>query len=82
MIQVPNRDSAITDSNGVPMSIFFGWMLSISKAIDLLNPIDGTGSPEGVVKAPQKSYFFDTVGEDLYFKTTNETLNTGWVQLT
>lgn len=82
MIQVPNRDSAITDLNGVPMSIFFGWMLSISKAIDLLNPIDGTGSPEGVVKAPQKSYFFDTVGEELYFKTTNETLDTGWVQLT
>lgn len=82
MIQLPNRDDPIADSNNVAMRIFFGWMQAVSEAIDAVTPIDGTGSPEGLVKAAQKRYYFDTVGQDLYFKTTDISLNTGWIQLT
>jgi hypothetical protein len=82
MIQLPNRDDPIADSNNIAMRIFFGWMQTVSEAVDAVTPTDGIGSPEGVVFAKQKRYYFDTVGEDLYFKTTNETLNTGWIQIT
>lgn len=81
MIQLPNRDFPISYS-GMPSDRFIGWMQEVTKAINLLTPIDGTGSPEGVLKAGQKSYYFDIAAQELYFKTTDSTLNTGWVLLT
>ena len=82
MIQNPNRDVPITDSRGIGQERIIGWIESVTKAINLLTPIDGAGSPEGVIKAAQKSYYFDTVAQELYFKTTDSTLNTGWILLT
>lgn len=82
MIQNPVRDFPISKKDGVAEDRFIGWIEEVTKAINLLTPIEGTGSPEGVLKARQKSYFFDTAAEELYFKTTNETLNTGWILLT
>ena len=82
MIQNPVRDFPIARQDGVAQDRFLGWVMEVTKAINLLTPIDGTGSPEGVVKAPQKAYFFDSTTLALYFKTTNETLDTGWVELT
>ena len=82
MIQNPVRDFPIAKPDGVAQDRFIGWIESVTAAINLLTPIDGTGSPEGVVYAPQKASFFDTVAEEEYIKTTNETSNTGWVQIT
>lgn len=82
MIQNPNRDFPISRKDGVPEDRFIGWIEEVTKAINLLTPIDGNGPPEGVLKAKQKSYYFDVAAQELYFKTTDETLNTGWVQLT
>lgn len=82
MIQNPSRDFPISDKNGIPMDRFIGWIEEVTKTINALTPIDGIGSPEGVLKARQKSYYFDTAAQELYFKTTDETLNTGWVLLT
>lgn len=78
----PNRDFPIAKKDLTGEDIFTGWVESVTRALNFLEPIDGAGSPEGVVKAPQKKYYFDTVYGDLYFKTTDATLNTGWVLLT
>lgn len=82
MITPPNRDWPLVRKDMTGEDIFTGWADSVTRALNFLEPIDGTGSPEGVVKAPQKKYYFDTAAGDLYFKTTDATLNTGWVQLT
>lgn len=82
MIQNPNRDFPISRKDGVPEDRFIGWIDSVTRALNFLEPLEGTGSPEGVVKAKQKKYYFDTSAGDLYFKTTDETLDTGWVHLT
>ncbi len=79
MIQQPSRDFPISRPDGIAQDQFQGWIDSVTEA---LNMLDGAGSPEGVVYAAQKKYYFDTVGANLWFKTTNESLNTGWKQLT
>lgn len=78
----PNRDNPIVRKDMVGEDVFNGWIDSVTRALNFLEPLEGTGSPEGVFKAPQKKYYFDTAAGDLYFKTTDATLNTGWVQLT
>lgn len=82
MIIQPPRDFPIVRKDDAGEDIFNGWIESVTRALNFLEPIDGTGSPEGVVKAPQKKYYFDTAAGELYFKTTDSTLDTGWVQLT
>lgn len=81
MIQNPHRDFPIVDERLLADPRFQGWVQSVTDMLNLLEPINGSGSPEGVLKKKQKQYYFDTVGAQLWFKTTNETLNTGWVQL-
>ena len=82
MIIQPPRDWPIARKDMTGEDAFNGWIDSVTRAINFLEPIDGSGSPEGVVKAPQKKYYFDTAGGELWFKTTDSTLDTGWVQLT
>lgn len=82
MIIQPPRDFPIVRKDSTGEDIFNGWIESVTRALNFLEPIEGTVSPEGVVKAPQKKYYFDTAAGELYFKTTDETLDTGWVQLT
>lgn len=82
MIINPSRDFPIARSDFTSEAQFTGWIESVTKALNFLEPMEGTGSPESVVKAPQKKYYFDTAAGELYFKTTNETFDTGWVQLT
>lgn len=40
-----------------------------------------TGSPEGVVKAPAGSVYLNALRGELYVKSTQSYLNTGWVQI-
>lgn len=82
MIINPNRDTPITRQDGVPMQRFIGWMEEVTKLLNTLEPVYGTGSPEGVLKAPRKSYFFDESTNKLYFKTSDVSLDTGWIALT
>lgn len=44
--------------------------------------LEGDGSPEGVLKAPAQSRYYNRTGSAntlLYVKTTGSKLNTGWV---
>lgn len=81
MIQNPNRDFPIANSQGVASDRFIGWIESVTNLLNALDVLEGAGSPEGVVSAATKKLYFDNVGLALYFKTTDITLNTGWVAL-
>jgi hypothetical protein len=50
------------------------------------DPLEGTGSPEGVVFAAVRSYYFDTANNRLYVKRSEDAAqyqggNTGWIAL-
>ena len=80
MIQNPHRDFEIVDERGLMMPRFQGWVQSVTALLNLLDPIEGVGSPEGVVFADRRKFYIDTGGQ-LYYKTTEINLNTGWIAL-
>ena len=82
MIIPPNRDFPITKTGDIAEDRFIGWMDAITAVVNLVKPAEGIVSPEGVVFGPMRSYYFDTAAGRLYFKTTDKSLNTGWVELT
>jgi hypothetical protein len=82
MIQNPHRDFPIVNAQRLGENEFIGWVQSVTDLLNKLDIQDGVVAPEGVVFAKQKKYYFDTVLGELWFKTTNELVNTGWVQLT
>lgn len=45
-----------------------------------LIPLDGTGSPEGVVESNFSKMYIDTAANQLYFNS-NVGVNTGWIAL-
>ena len=65
----------LVDKEGRPTVEFF----TLIEALVGYEMLDGLGSPEGVVKAKFKVWYIDTVTDDIYIKTTNESVNTGWV---
>ncbi len=67
--------TSIVDSQGRPTVEFFNLIEQLVN----LETISGTGSPESVVNARPKTYYWDTVTNDIYFKTTGEGASTGWV---
>lgn len=82
MIQPPHRSFALLRPNLTADSDFEGWMREVSNRLNDLEPLEGEGSPEGVVTASKYKQYFDTVGGDMYVKTTDETANTGWKIIT
>lgn len=48
----------ITEANGVMSRQFQEWQELVTRAL----PIRGTGSPEGVVSAPEDSIYIDETG--------------------
>lgn len=82
MIQPPHRSFPLVKKDGSTESEMEGWMREVSNRLNELEPIEGSGSPEGVVTAAKYKQYFDTVGEDMYTKTTNGTVNTGWKIIT
>lgn len=69
------NSTSIVDGQGRPSVEFYSFLNAIAKQ----ETLDGEGSPEGVVFAQQKVMYWDTITNDFYFKTTNESENTGWV---
>jgi len=72
--------TAIVDNQGKPTVEFF----TLLEALTNLEILDGEGTPEGVETGRFKSLYVDTdeVGNGinfLYFKSTIESQNTGWV---
>ncbi|MCP5007233.1 MAG: hypothetical protein GY941_25330 [Planctomycetes bacterium] len=70
--------TAIVDAQGKPTVAFFTLLEQLTN----LEIMDGAGSPEGEVKARFKSLYIDTDINYVYIKTTNDSLNTGWVLVT
>jgi len=69
--------SSIVDKEGKPTVEFF----TLLEGLVNLEVRNGEGTPEGVVKARFKVFYFDEIANDLYIKKTNENLDTGWVLL-
>jgi len=62
-------------NSGVASTEFY----TLLEALVNLEILDGKGSPEGLVFARFKVQYLDTLTNDLYIKTTNNNVNTGWV---
>ncbi len=70
--------TAIVDSQGKPTVEFF----TLLEALVNLEILDGEGNPEGEVFARFKALYIDTLTNIIYVKTTNDSLDTGWVLVT
>lgn len=67
--------TALVDSQGKPTVEFF----ALIEAMASYEMLDGDGTPEGVVFAKRKVWYINNVNDDTYIKTTNASVNTGWV---
>ena len=70
----------IVDGQGRPTVEFF----TLIEALTNLEILDNSGNPEGALKARFKTLYIDndnvgTLANFLYLKTTNESVDTGWV---
>ena len=77
----PVATIAIVDDNSKMQQQFRGWTQEITAAINELQVLTGTGSPEGVVTANPTRLYMDnngTAGVIVYIKQTGSG-NTGWV---
>lgn len=85
MIIPPHRNFPIVDAAGIAsVDGMQQWIEAITNLVNLLEILEGSGSPENVVfAAPKKIYYNNTgsAGTLLYVKTTAENLNTGWVAI-
>jgi len=81
MIQNPHRDFPIVNAQRLGENEFIGWVQSVTELLNRIEIQDGLIPPNGAVFAPQKKYYFDAVLGQLWFKTTDETMSTGWIQL-
>lgn len=70
--------TAIVDAQGMPTTTFF----TLIEALVNLEILDDEGNPEAAVFARFKSLYIDTLTNMVYIKTTNESLDTGWVLVT
>lgn len=54
------------------------WQDQVTRRVNNI-VLEGSGTPEAIVDAPKLTFYFDTVAETLYIKTTVIGDNTGWV---
>lgn len=57
------------------------WMESITERVNNLEPLTGTGTPEGSITASVGRWYVDTAaaaGTGIYFKETGDE-DTGWI---
>lgn len=84
MITLPNVAYPIVRNDKSAENEMQGWMQAITGAVNFLEPLEGAGSPEGVVFAQQHKQYFNTTGSPgsfYYKKTTDDSVNTGWVAI-
>lgn len=80
-IAMPNRSVAAVDKEGGLTSQYY-LLLSLLAGLDILS---GTGSPEGVVEAKQKTLYMDETGSSgsvLYIKQSADVSGDrtqGWI---
>jgi hypothetical protein len=81
MIIPPQTAYPIVRKDATAESQMEGWMREVSDRVNAMEIQDGTDTPNGNVFASAKTFYLDTALGELWFKTTDETLDTGWVQL-
>lgn len=82
MIIPLDRFSRWTDDLGLPNQRLSEWMEEITRQVNLSTPIQGSGSPEGVVIASPTQLYMDTAGTAsviLYIKQSGVDTDTGWI---
>ena len=75
------RFENIANGSGSPTLRFSEYLREMTRLVNLNTPIQGTGSPEGVLTAEVSQRYMDTAGASetvLYIKQTGAG-NTGWV---
>lgn len=80
-ITVPDRGYPHIKEGGKPEYVFADWMESITRAVNNLAPLTGSGTPETFISAEPGRWYVDTTaaaGSGVYFKESG-TGNTGWV---
>lgn len=81
MINIPTRTDLLFNPDGTPTLRGAVWIEEITRITNLNTPIQGTGSPEGVVVANVSQMYMDLAGISenvLYIKQTGIG-NTGWM---
>ena len=81
MIIPLERFTSWFDANGMPTERAAEWCEAITSEVNLNTPIEGSGSPEGVVIASPRQRYMDTSGTAsniLYIKQSGAG-NTGWI---
>jgi hypothetical protein len=81
---LPHALFSIVRKDGIAEQTMRAWMQTITDEINFLQVTEGAGSPEGVLLAPKHKLYFNTSGAPgtfYYRKTTDETVNTGWVAI-
>lgn len=78
-IIAPAYGDIITEQSGVAENQFFIWMQEITSAVNNLQPLVGSGSPEGVVTASVGRWYVDqdTAGTGIYLKESGDGSD-GW----
>lgn len=75
------RFEQIIDDGGNPTLRFSEYLREMTRLVNLNTPIQGTGSPEGVITAEISQRYMDTAGASeavLYIKKAGSS-DTGWI---
>lgn len=75
------RFERAVDAGGEPTLRFSEYLREMTRLVNLNTPIQGSGSPEGVIEAEPTQRYMDTAGASesvLYIKQSG-TGDTGWV---
>lgn len=76
-IIVPNRtEQQVQDGRATRR--LADWQDQVTRRVNN-SVLEGSGTPESNVDAPKLSFYFDTVAQTLYIKTTSIGDKTGWV---
>ena len=81
-VLVPVQGFVLIQGNGEAETDFQEWMEDITSAVNNLQPLTGTGTPEGFQVASVRRWYVDTadtVGQGIYFKETGDG-NIGWIK--
>ena len=81
MITAIERTTQIIDNNGLLTQRAAVFFEELTRVTNLNTPIQGTGSPEGVIEAEIGQRYMDTAGiasNVLYIKQSGSG-NTGWI---
>ena len=81
MLSAPNKTDKIAMETGEMQNRFYAWVIEVTNLLNNLEPLVGSGTPEGSVVASVGRWFVDqdTVGTGIYLKETG-TGDTGWVK--